>query len=241
MPLALDLIGKGYKIHGSTTTQSKLSLLQSNGITPFVIDIGDKKIDISGFSSADVLVIAIPSKNIEGFKNLIVELEKSEIGKVLFVSSTSVYPDTNAVVTEETETQNTPLAEIERLFLLNSNFKSTIVRFGGLFGYDRRPGNFIKPDRKMSNPEGYVNLIHRDDCIRIIEQIIAQDIWNEVLNACADSHPTRREFYVREAGKLGKVNVTFDEESKNNYKVVSSNKLKETLNYEFKHADLMNY
>lgn len=240
-PLALDLIEKGYTIYGSTTSQSKLNALETNGIKPFIIDLGNMNQDVSEFLTSDVLVIAIPSKNTDGFKNLIAEIEKSQLRKILFVSSTSVYPETNGVVTEETSTGNTPLAEIEKLFQSNTRLKSTILRFGGLFGYDRKPGKFIRPGKPMENPMGYINLIHRNDCIRIIEQIIAKNVWNETLNACSDSHPTRKEFYTKEAEKLGVTNISFNDQAESSYKIVSSQKLKNLLNYEFEYNDLMNY
>ena len=241
LPLAVELISKGYRVYGSTTSMIKERELESKGIKPFIIDIEDNHIDMSNFLCADVLIIAITSKNMSAFKNLIKKVEESEVSKVLFVSSTSVYTNTNGIITEETETNNSLLADIEKLFKTNIFFESTVVRFGGLFGYDRKPGNFVKSGRKMENPEGYINLIHRDDCIRIIEQIIIKNAWNKVLNACTDSHPTRRDFYSKEAKKLGKPKVIFNENSDNNYKIINSQKLKDLLDYEFKHKDLMNY
>ena len=56
-----------------------------------------------------------------------------------------------------------------------------------------------------------------------------------------DSHPKRRDFYLQEVEKLGRTILHFNEKSANNYKLVSSQKLKNLLNYEFKYADLMNY
>jgi len=241
LALAVELIGKGYRVYGSTTTAIKVKELKAKDITPFVIDINDKNINMSNFLCSDILIIAIPSKNLSAFKNLIKQVEKSIVCKVLFVSSTSVYPNTNGIVTEETITINSPLTHIENLIRTNTHFESTIVRFGGLFGYDRKPGNFIKPGKKMDNPEGYINLIHRDDCLLVIEQIIIQNAWNQVLNACADTHPTRREFYLKEAKKLGNSRVVFNEKSENDYKIINSQKLKNLLNYEFKYTDLMNY
>ncbi|HUH73041.1 MAG TPA: hypothetical protein VLZ75_01415 [Chitinophagales bacterium] len=240
MPLAIELINKGHIIKGSTTSENRLSQLESNEIQAFLIDIGNKSLDLSDFLCSDVLIIAITSKNIEDYKNLIAKIEQSEVRKVIFISSTSVYPSTNGIVNEETPTINSPLAEIEQLFISNSIFESAIIRFGGLFGGDRQPGNFIKSG-KLKNPEGYVNLIHREDCIRIIEQIILKNTWNEVLNACSDSHPMRKEFYLKELKKLGKTNLILDEHSDNTYKIVSSQKSKDVLNYEFKYDNLMDY
>ncbi|MDP4843097.1 MAG: NAD(P)H-binding protein [Salibacteraceae bacterium] len=237
--LATELVKKGYNVNGSTTSPSKSSDLRSNGINPFIVDIEDKNLEISDFLKADVLVIAITSKNLESFKNLIAEIEKSKLRKVVFVSSTSVYPNTNDVVTEATETLSTPLAAIEQLFSSNSSLESTIIRFGGLFGYDRKPGNFFKPGKAIDNPEGFVNFIHRDDCIQIITQVMEQNAWNETFNACSPSHPTRRAFYTKERQKLGKTDITFNEQSENDYKIVSSQKLMNMLNYAFRCKDLI--
>jgi len=241
LALAVNLIDKGHRVYGSTTSNTKVNKLEAKGITPFVIDISEKDFNIIDFLVTDILIIAITSKNHNDIKNLIKKIEKSKVQKVLFVSSTSVYPNTNGIVTEETNTNNSPLANIENLFKTNSFFETTIIRFGGLFGYDRKPGNFIKSDKKIENPEGFINFIHRDDCIQIMEQIIRKDTWNNVLNACSDSHPTRREFYSKEAEKLGKPIVLFNERSENNYKIINSQKLKDLLDYKFILADLMNY
>ena len=239
--LAIELIQNGYDVKGSTTSNSKLNELQSNRIESFIIDISHSDIDLSSFLIADILIITIPSKNIDDFENLIFEIEKSQISKVLFISSTSVYPNTNGIVTEETPLKSSPLSEIEDLFRTNMHLDTTIIRFGGLFGYDRKPSNFIKAHKKIENPEGYINFIHRDDCVQIIEKIVANDIWNTTLNACADSHPKRRDFYTKELKKIGVLSPSFSEESLNAYKIVSNEKLKALLEYTFKYADLMSY
>ncbi len=239
-PLAIDLINKGYEVYGSTTTESKIKELEEKGIKPFLIDIAKIDDNISDFLKSDVLIIAITNKNISDINNIIKNIEESKLQKVIFISSTSVYPFTNGVVNEETKTLNTPLAEIEKRFITNPTFKSTIIRFGGLFGYNRKPGNFIKTNKPVENPEGYINFIHRDDCIEIIEQIILQNVWNETLNACSDDHPKRREFYLNEIKKVGKSELVFNENSSNEFKIVNSDKLKSLLNYKFKYADLMN-
>lgn len=239
--LAYKLIERGYSVSGSTTSEDKFINLKSRGIIPFLIDIGDRSIDLSNFLSSDILVIAIPSKNIAGFKHLISQIEISEINKVIFFSSTSVYPFINGIATEETRLKESPLTEIEKLINTNTKFESTIIRFGGLFGYNRKPGNFIKENNIITNPEGYVNLIHRDDCIGIIEKLIDTNTWNEVFNACADTHPKRSDFYAKEMKKQGKIAATSTNKSPKNYKIISSDKLKNELNYTFKYGDLMAY
>jgi nucleoside-diphosphate-sugar epimerase len=237
--LATELVYAGFQVYGSTTTSSKLNTLKQKGVTPFLIDIIDDNLNISKFLSTDILIIAITSKNITAIINLISKIENSKVSKVLFVSSTSVYPNTNGIVTEQTETNNTILAKIEDLFLSNRNFKTTIVRFGGLFGYDRNPGNFFKNGKIIDNPEGFINFIHRDDCIQIIKQIILKNTWNNIFNACSNSHPTRREFYTNEFRKLGRKSIVFNENADNHFKIVNSQKLEDTLGYRFIFNNLM--
>ena len=237
-PLAINLTRKGYNVKGSTTSESKLAKLKSNGIIPFCIHLSQINKGMSDFLSSDILIVNIPSKSIIDFKNLIHYLELSKIKKVLFISSTSVYPNLNQIVTEETPTKKSNLTEIEILFKSCPSFETTVIRFGGLFGYDRKPGNFIKEGKKIENPEGFVNFIHRDDCIKILEQIIFQNIWGETLNACTDSHPKRRVFYKRQMYKLGKKKPEFNENSSGSYKIINSDKLKTLLGFRFKYSNI---
>ena len=241
MALAFELINKGYSVKGSATSNNNFDKLKSKVVTPFIIDIKQRENDVSGFLLSDILIISITSKSKDDFENLISQIENSKVRKVIFISSTSVYPNSNGIVTEESSIKISALTEIEHLFRSNKIFQSTIIRFGGLFGYDRQPGNFIKVDKKIENPEGYINFIHRDDCNQIIRKIIENNTWNKTLNACADSHPKRRDFYKKEFKKLGRTDPVFNEESLNTYKIVNSEKLKTLLDYKFKYTDLMNY
>ncbi|MGJ5640797.1 SDR family oxidoreductase [Formosa sp. S-31] len=241
LPLASHLIEKGYTVKGTTTTPEKLELLKTKGVEPYLFQLEvDSRIP-AGFLDTITLIIAITSKNIDGFKTLITAIESSTIKQIIFISSTSVYPNTNGVVTEDTPVLDTPLAQIEQLFINNPNFKTTIIRFAGLFGGSRHPGNFMKPERPASNPEGYINLIHLDDCIGIITKVIQTNTYNTIFNACSDTHPTRREFYTKAVLQQGRPAPVFNENSSNSYKIVSNAKVKQLLNYNFTHSDLINY
>ncbi|OSY88191.1 dTDP-glucose 4,6-dehydratase [Tenacibaculum holothuriorum] len=238
-PLALYLLGKEYVIKGSTTSGNKLNSLDEVKIIPFLIDI-DKEFneEIQEFLASEVLIIVITSKNVLGFKKLIQEIEKSAIRKVIFISSTSVYPSLNKVIIEEEQTINSPLVEIENAFRVNKSFETTIIRFAGLLGYDRKPGNWFE-GKKIPHPKGFVNMIHQDDCIEILYQIIKQNVWGEVFNACSSHHPTREEFYTTAKIKIKKEPPIFDDSLALKYKIISSDKLQKRLNYRFIHTDLL--
>ncbi|PNW29869.1 Rossmann-fold NAD(P)-binding domain-containing protein [Formosa algae] len=240
LPLAETLIDKHYNVKGSTTQIEKLPVLDAVEIDAFLVNIASESINTE-FLNADILIILITSKDYEAFKRLIKFIEVSSIKKVIFISSTSVYPNTNAVVTESSPNSDSPLVGIEELFRQNTAFETTIIRFGGLFGYQRKPGNFIRAHNTIPNPEGFINLIHQDDCIQILIGIIEKNIWNQTFNACADSHPKRADFYTKEMAKVGRLHPILDPDSENVYKIVSPKKLISALNYTFKYSNLMDY
>lgn len=235
--LGIQLIKNGYTVKGSTTSVAKLDELKAVHIYPFLVNISEDT-EITEFLDTDVLLIAITSKNIDDFKRVISKIEKSNVTNVIFISSTSVYPSLNKEMTEEDDTVHSPLAEIENLFRNNENFQTTILRFAGLFGGNRQPVNWFV-DRKIPHPKGYVNMIHREDCIAIIQQIIKQNVFGEVFNACANHHPTREDFYINARKSLGKPIPEFDDSKLLEYKIISSEKLQKVLNYQFIHNDLL--
>lgn len=258
LPLAKRLIEKSYAVKGSTTSENKLSILENAGINPFLVEVEEKEVsqNIDSFlAESETLIIDIPPKLrsadpnsekkafVEKIKNLIPFIEKSTIKKVLFVSSTSVYGDDNDCITEETnpnpETESgKQLLLAEDILQKNQNFETTILRFGGLIGEDRHPVKFLAGKENLENPDAPINLIHQNDCISIIEEIISQSKWNVVLNAVAPFHPTREEYYTQKAKEQNLVAPKFSSEKSNIKKTISSDKIQNILNYKF---NLENY
>ena len=237
-PLAVSLMNDGFYVKGSTTSEIKIQELESTGIESYLIDITEfEEFDL--FLASDILVIAITSKDIDAYERFIQQIENSSIQKVIFISSTSVYPVTNSVITEESTPLNTSLLEIENLFRDNTFFETTIIRFAGLFGPGRHPGSWFKNGKTIPQPNGFVNMIHLEDCIAIIHEIINQDCWNTIFNACSNDHLTRREFYTNARNSLGFEIPVFEENSQLKYKIISSKKLQKELGYQFIHDNML--
>lgn len=251
-PLAKSLFEKGFSVNGSTTSSEKISALESNGIQPFQIELSEIEIkgEIDSFlKNSEILIIDIPPKlrsiSSESFvkkiKNLIPFIEKSKIEKVIFISSTSVYadaPSTALRVTESTkpnpETESgKQLLATEILLQSNENFKTTVVRFGGLIGDDRHPIHFLAGRKNIETPEAPINLIHQKDCIGIIEAIVKQECWNETFNAVAPFHPTRIEYYTQKAIELGLPLPEFVNSKIAFGKTILSEKVEKALDYHF--------
>jgi nucleoside-diphosphate-sugar epimerase len=249
LPLAKVLAENGFLVKGSTTSESKIPVLKSAGINPFLVTLSANEVqgDISGFLSSEILIIDIPPKATTGnftdkIKKLVPFIENSKIEKVLFISSTSVYGDYDEFIDEHTipspETESgKQLLETEQLLLCNTNFRTTILRFGGLIGEDRHPVKFLSGKQNLENPDAPVNLIHRDDCIGIVLKIIETGNWSDTFNAVAPFHPSRKKYYTQKALEM---NLPLPEfaHSGHSGKTIDSKRITEVLGYEFQKPSL---
>ncbi len=251
-PLAIHFLKEGKSVNGSTTSLEKIDIQKKHHINPFLIDLRSENSlsELNAFLKSEILIIAVPPriKAQNDYQNQITKLipfvEKSPVKKVIFISSTSVYPNANIEVSEEFKgipdsASGKVLLEVEGLLQQNKSVETTILRMAGLYGYDRKPGRFLAGKKELSNGNGVVNLIHQDDCIAIISSVIEKGIWNEVFNCCSDKHPTRKEFYTKAALTLGLEPPEFLDNSLSSYKIISNYKLKRILDYQFKHPDPM--
>ncbi len=246
LELGRELAKYDFQVKGSVTKPEKLDLLRSAGIHPYRLNWSDKDIPIE-FFECDIMIITIPPST-PNYKNSFVEfihkMELYHIKRVIYTSASSVYPDNNMAVKEEdaehiiSPHSGLALLEIENLLRTNRTFSTTILRFSGLYGPDRKPGKFLSGKKNISGGNKPVNLIHRDDCVSIIIEIIKQGVWGETFNASADIHPTRKEFYTAACLNQGLPLPSFNNET-SNFKIVNSDKLKATLGYSFIHPDPM--
>ncbi|WP_333875425.1 SDR family oxidoreductase [Flavobacterium sp.] len=254
LPLAKALVKEGFRVKGSVTTASKIPALVSHGIEAYTLEIEETKIvgDIEDFLNASSLLIiaippklknAVPDSFIQKIKTVLPYVEQSSLKNVLFISSTSVYADDNSIVTEATppmpDTENgKQLVAAETLLKNNAHFTTTIIRFGGLIGFDRHPVYFLAGKQQLENPLAPINLIHQSDCIGIIREIIAQGKFGETFNAAAPFHPTRKDYYTQKAQALNLPIPQFDDTKRSVGKTISSDKIIRLLDYKFQYQRL---
>lgn len=259
LPLAETLINQGHAVYGSTTTEKKLPLLAEKKITPSLINLNPRlqSQDDNEFWDTDLLILNIPpgrgNDNVVDFftsqiSSVTEKLEISPIKKVIFVSSTSVYPEKSGLVKESdaalgeaARSSGNALIHAEKMLQSNDQFNTTTLRFGGLYGYDRHPAKYLAGKKNLGKGNAPVNLIHQDDCIAIITQIIKKPFIGEAFNAVSDGHPPRKMYYKAAAEKIGVEPPTFKKDSTKDYKVVSNRKLKKHLGYNFKHPNPMDF
>jgi nucleoside-diphosphate-sugar epimerase len=247
LPLAEALAKDGYQVKGSTTHVSKISLIRALGIQPFIVNLDPEFKGEGHFLDSELAIINLPPKELPNEKNfhetqlksVLSKIKKSSVDKVIFISSTAVYPSNDTLVSEEDATYESlsrsgiSLLAMEDIFRNEPELKSTIVRFGGLYGPNRHPGRFLMGKSDLPGGKNPVNMIHLEDCIGVIKHIINKNIWGQTFNACSPNHPTRAAFYTEAAASFGVDPPTFSA-AKSPYKIVSSEYLTQS-GYEFVH------
>jgi len=258
LPLAERLLAMEHDVKGSTTTQEKIQLLQQSGIKPYLINLPESLSDkiSDSFWDCDLLCLNIPpgrrNPDVEREFPAVVEkvIEKAKnhkISWIIFASSTSVYPKYGGLTSEDdtipgeaARNSGEALLKAEEV-IGKSNLDYTILRFAGLYGYDRQPIKYLSGKKNVSEGARPVNLVHQLDCINIITEVIEQKKRNEIYNVVSDGHPPRKEFYQCAAKRFNVPPPTFKEDTNTNYRIVSNEKLKKDLYYEFNYPNPMDH
>jgi nucleoside-diphosphate-sugar epimerase len=253
-PLAIDLISKGYKVKASTTSPDKLPVFRSAGLEPYLVSFDSRhEPDLSAFLESDILVISIPPgrRSVDGLANyrqmaqlIRKQLAISQVSKLIFISSTSVYSESNEILNEfseigpETESGKV-LAETEALFS-ELNMQVILLRLSGLIGPNRMPGRFFAGRENIPNGLAPVNMIHLDDAVALINCLIDSKTAQGVYLGCSPSHPTKEEFYTH-AAKVEQLNLPSFIPEKIKWKIISSERTIEDLNFKYKYYSLMDF
>lgn len=240
LPLARHFHQQGLLVAASTRQLMRFPEIEAAGALPFLIDI-DTDNDRGAFLNCRTLIINITCKNISSFQKLIKQIESSLVENILLVSSSSVYQNLQRAVSEDEGAENpdSVLFQIEQLFQASRKFQTTVLRCSGLIDSRRHPGRFFRHGRTVKQPDAPVNLVHIDDVIGIIDTIITRQVWGEVFNASADSHPKKRDFYSYARHLLNLPPPVMDDGDSEAFKIVSNAKVKQHLGYQFRHGDLM--
>lgn len=256
-PLAQKLSKLGFAIKASTTSKEKLAEISNQGIQAFHIELNpetDSKV-FGQFLNSDILYINIPpglrkdpdsDLYLRQIQFIGQQVTNSAVKKVILISTTSIYPDGNKEYFESDintaeQSGNPVLFEVEKI-VSNWNIDYCILRMGGLTGYDRNLIKYFEGKTNLKGGNTPVNLIHRDDCLQIITQIITGNLaWNQVFNCCSPQHPSRKEFYTSLAKKYAKTPPQYIENDQSLWKKINSHKLINVIGYQYKFPNPLEY
>ncbi len=250
LPLARHMIQHHWNVKGSTTSTEKLDVIRQLGISPYQLRLDGDKLTVSDQSifDCDIAYINIPPRRrIEHIETrypkeiaaLIARLHKDT--RVIFISSTGVYPDDYQLQDEELEpvpTKKSGIALLAAESLIRIRFaKWVILRLSGLAGPNREPGHWFSGKRDLANGLNPVNMVHLKDCIALSKMIIESDQINQkVYNVCADRHPAKIDFYNAQCEKVGIEKPIFKQEL-GPHKVVKNDLVKKDMGYSFIYPD----
>ena len=255
LPLGSELVKQGYAVLGSTTRKEKFGALKANGIQPFQIQLPTLTAANAPFFEADVLILNIPpgrknpnvvQDHLRDVKTIVNAVKGGSIRKLIFVSSTGVFGNSNGVVTENTprdpiRNSGKALVGVEDYLRQQTWLQTTIVRMAGLVGGNRKAGRFFAGKKNVPMGNAPVNMVHRTDCINIVSQLMRMQLWGDTFHVCADKHPTKRAFYTAQAIKDGLEPPTFLDTDNLQFKLISNAKVKQTLDYELVYPDPMKF
>ncbi|WP_445945285.1 SDR family oxidoreductase [Shewanella sp.] len=238
LPLAQAFIKQGHQVIGSKRSLEGCKQLASLGVTAYPLDLNQDSFadEINGVLDCEFLVINIPpglrkkagkpeSRYLEQLQKLLTLIGPRHYQKLVFISTTGVYPakmDCSEPLSEADAAPHSDSSETllkaEALFAQITN--SCIVRFAGLVGPNRHPGRFLAGKASLSGANVAVNLVHLDDCIAAVMQIInaehrANNCVNsttEIYNVVAPIHPKKGEFYAFASAHLGLAAPEFNQQ-----------------------------
>lgn len=229
MALARSLAAGSHRVLGTTTTPEHIPAMEAAGIEPHLLRLGSdfgtpgEALLLHLLKAADVLVLNVPPRAAAAgaYPNLLRPVHRAVASAgtkhVLFVSSTSVYPNEPRLMRESdavsTRDAASDVLRAEGHFVPRyGQWKSTVVRLGGLIGPERAPGRFLAGRRDLDQGNAPVNLVHLTDVVGVLGCIIEHGAWGHTFNVCAAQHPRRRDFYPAAAKQLKLAAPTFKEE-----------------------------
>lgn len=238
LPLAEQLLEKGFKVTGTTRSEKALigAQLDHRIYQPTLPSQLDEIVD-----GAAIIVLAFPpnKSSLDAYSNECLTIVQSipSTAKVILISSTSIYPDCELTYKEQ-DILPDPQAEqailrCEGKLQTYLNDRLSIVRMGGLVGGNRWPVRFMSQSGKTYASSEVVNLIHQKDAVGMIVHLIENDLFGVIVNACAPAHPSKKEHYSLMAKQLEIAAPLFDDNATKGKIIDSSLSIELGYTYQF--------
>lgn len=242
LPFAKHLIENGNEVIGSTTSPEKMEILRKSGITPVLLSLQADNTSKNEFKTCDYILLNIPPSSLKDYyaKTLLNLVDQfNSDSRVIFISSTSVYADKNQAAEEQDELdgegRNAPyIIHAEKALQQELKERLTIIRMAGLVGGDRHPAKFMS-GKSYDSGLNKINLIHLEDCVGLIDQVVKQNYFGEILNGCTTEHPSKMDYYTYAANQMDITPPSF-QKNERKWKKVSNKKSKTSLNYNYKYG-----
>ncbi len=252
------LVEAGHDVIGTSTRAENIPGIEALGIRAFTLKIG---VELQGnftdeVFKSDVFIISFPPDRQEqlvevayfnAMQTLLSGIRRvAARPKLIYLSSTGVYGQ-GAGLTSESKPPKPDTASARAVWMAEQYLqgigldKLIVLRLAGLLGGDRHPVKYLAGKTELEGALHPVNLVHQDDCVAIIQQIInSKDVEAGVYNVCADEHPSRELFYTH-AAQLKNLPLPLFADDQSQGKTIDNRKLKEALDYQYLQPDPMHF
>jgi nucleoside-diphosphate-sugar epimerase len=266
VPLGAELVRLGHKVSGLRQNISVEGELKAAGIQALFGDVSKMETLTRLPREFDWVVNCVASSGgsvedyrqiyLRGTRHLIEWLLTTPPLKFVYISSTSVYGQTDGSQVKESNPTE-PLAETAKTLLetekllqaavAEHKFPAVILRVAGIYGPERSHWfkQFLKNEARIEGDGSrFLNMIHRDDLIGCIIAALKTGRAGEIYNAVDDEPVSQANFFQWLAEALGKspppsTPQNFGENRKRGAtnKRVSNRNLKMELGVQFKYPD----
>lgn len=240
LPLAL-VLKEEYEVKVSVRTSNKKEELVSKGLNPYLLN----ETELSGLNElldTEFLFINFPPSKFENFFKFLDSIYSHEkfinIKKVIFVSSTSIYPNEEKNFTEDAEFDN---PKSQRAYDIEKQIEDkthVIFRCAGLMGASRVAGKYYS-GKVLDSEDVKVNYIHLEDIIEATKFVVNKNLKG-VYNLCSKEHPTRKEVYTVNAKKLGFKPPIFKDKKVYKDRLIDGSKI-EKQGFRYKYPNPLEY
>ncbi len=214
-------VREGMQVSALTRSPANAAALAERRIEPIVGDVLQPE-TLRALPSADVALYAVgydrqasASKRdvyVRGLSQVLQQITPN-VGRLLYVSSTSVYGQDAGEVVDETSSTS-PQAEDGQIVLAAEETvreacpvgTSTVLRFSGIYG----PGRLLRRIEAVrsgeplnANPDGFLNLIHVEDGATIISRLARRETIQPIYLVTDDRPVRRRKYYSLLARLVG--------------------------------------
>ena len=193
--LAISLKQK-YKIKVSSRTAEKIKIYEDEGLASYILN-EDNLDSLEQLLETNYLFINFPPSKFNDYVSFLSKIYNHKsiqnIEKIIFISSTSIYPNIERLFNEEYEIKESSSKLVFEAENLVKEKSDVIFRVAGLVGGSRYFGK-RSANKVVEYPKTPINFVHRNDVIEATKFVIENDI-NGIFNLCSKEHPTKEEIY----------------------------------------------
>ena len=253
--LAKKLLNDKYRFTVTTQNEEKKQKLLKDGIDAEILSlpVNETEVMLLSVFNHKILIISITPQIRQGRNDypekvtqIIKMAELGKVEKVILLSSTAVYNGLTGLVDEQS-TLDMSANKVDIITAAEKaarDFSGTtvILRLAGLVGPERHPGRFLEGKKVLAEPNAFINLIHQDDAVGVLIELIDEESLHGTYNAVSATKTSKKDYYYAAASALSLPLPEFSlEESMSFGKRINDAKLRDALNYQFTHDDLIDW